>query len=151
LVFERSDGQFLAANEAAVLLLGYASEGFAALTPSDIHPHEIPRLEAFLAPVQAHGRWVGDDLSCRTTQGRHVPAELRASAIELDARHSILAIVRDRRRNTLASAQVVADGASHPDRLVAQRADVIFRSMTVDEFNRGGDVVIEIVDAPDPS
>jgi hypothetical protein len=101
--------------------------------------------------VQAHGRWVGDDLSCRTTQGRHVPAELRASAIELDARHSILAIVRDRRRNTLASAQVVADGASHPDRLVAQRADVIFRSMTVDEFDRGGDVVIEIVDAPDPS
>jgi hypothetical protein len=115
--------------------------------------------------VQAHGRWVGDDLSCRTKQGRHVPAELRASAIELDGRHCILAFVRDRRqdrlarlggsrrlmhdlRNTLATAQLVADGlASHPDRLVAQRADVITRSMTIDGFNRGGDVVIEIVDA----
>jgi PAS domain S-box-containing protein len=147
LVFERTDGQFLAANEAAVLLLGYAPERFASLTPSDIHPHEIPRLEAFLAPVQAHGRWVGDDLSCRTKQGRHVPAELRASAIELDGRHCILAFVRDRRqdrlarlggsrrlmhdlRNTLATAQLVADGlASHPDRLVAQRADVITRSI----------------------
>jgi PAS domain S-box-containing protein len=89
LVFERTDGQILAANKAAVLLLGYAPEGFAALTPSDIHPHEIPRFEAFLAPLQAHGRRVGDDLSCRTKQGRHVPAELRASAIELDGRHCI--------------------------------------------------------------
>jgi PAS domain S-box-containing protein len=148
LVFDRTDGQILAANEAAILLLGYAPEELAALTPSDIHPHEIPRLEAFLAAVQAHGRWVGDDLSCRTKQGRHVPAEIRASAIELDGRHCILAIVRDRRqdrlarlggsvrrlmhdlRNTLATAQLVADGlASHPDRLVAQRADAITRSI----------------------
>jgi hypothetical protein len=105
--FERTDGQFLAANEAAVLFLGYAPEGFAALTPRDIH-------------------------SIRDSQTRGVPGAGEG------------AWPLGRRRNTLASAQLV--GASHPDRLVAQRADVIIRSMTVDGFNRGGDVVIEIVD-----
>lgn len=148
LVIDRASGQILVANKAAIALLGYSAEELGRLTPSDIHPHELPRLDAFLAAVSAQGRWVGDDLSCRTKAGKHVPAELRATALELDGRQCIVVLIRDRRhdqlarlgaslrrvmhdlRNTLATAQLVADGlALHPDQLVGRRAEAITRSI----------------------
>ncbi len=148
LVIDAASGEILVANQAAIAFLGYSPEELGQLTPSDIHPHELPRLEAFLAAVQAHGRWAGDDLSCRTKAGQRVPAEVRATALELDGRPCIVALIRDRRqdrlarlgaslrrvmhdlRNTLATAQLVADGlAGHADPLVGRRAEAITRSI----------------------
>ena len=148
LVIDPASGEILVANQAAIGLLGYSPEELGRLTPSDIHPHELPRLEAFLAAVRAHGRWVGDDLSCRTKGGQHVPAELRATHLELDGRNCIVVLIRDRRqdrlarlgaslrrvmhdlRNTLATAQLVADGlAEHSDQRVGRRAEAITRSI----------------------
>lgn len=148
LVIDSASGRILVANQAALGLLGYSAEELGRLTPSDIHPHELPRLEAFLAAVRAHGRWIGDDLSCRTKGGEQVPAEVRATALDLDGRPCIVALIRDRRqdrlarlgaslrrvmhdlRNTLATAQLAADGlATHPDQRVGRRAESITRSI----------------------
>lgn len=94
LVIDPTNGEILVANRAAIALLGYSPEELGRLTPSDIHPHELPRLDAFLAAVRAHGRWTGDD------------------------------------RNTLATAQLVADGlAEHSDQRVGRRAEAITRSI----------------------
>lgn len=148
LVIDSASGRFLVANHAAIEFLGYSPAELGRMTPSDIHPHQLPRLEAFLSTVAARGRWVGDDLSCRTKSGNRVPAELRATALELEGRHCIVVLIRDRRqdrlarlgaslrrvmhdlRNTLATAQLVADGlALHPDELVGRRAEAITRSI----------------------
>jgi len=99
LVIDPTSGQIVVANHAALGLLGYSPEELGRLTPSDIHPHELPRLEAFLAAVRAHGRWTGDDLSCRTKSGQRVPAEVRATRLELDGRPFIVALIRDRRQD----------------------------------------------------
>ena len=148
LVIDPTSGEILVANRAAIALLGYSPEELGRLTPSDIHPHELPRLEAFLAAVRAHGRWTGDDLSCRTKSGQRVPAELRATELELEGRSCIVVLIHDRRqdrlarlgaslrrlmhdlRNTLATAQLVADGlAEHTDQRVGRRAEAITRSI----------------------
>ncbi|WP_232209290.1 ATP-binding protein [Alkalilimnicola ehrlichii MLHE-1] len=141
-------GCFAGANAAACRYLGYSSDDFQRLTPADIHPHEIPRLQAFLAQVRREGRWVADDLSCRAQGGSLLPAQVRASCIRIDNREYILAIVRDRQeeqlaelgrsirkvthdlRNTMVASQLMGDRlARHPDPLVQRSAEMIRRSV----------------------
>ena len=75
---DRIDGSFLAANQAAARLLGYSLDDLATLSPSDLHPHELPRLKAFLQEVTTHGRWQDDNLTCRCRDGSFVPADAAA-------------------------------------------------------------------------
>jgi PAS domain S-box-containing protein len=148
LLIDPRGGAILGANKAALELLGYSAAELSALTPSDIHPHEIPRLEAFVRAVCENGRWISSDLSCRTKRGTKVPAEMRATLVEIGGRRCILVVVRDRRidqlaelgrsirklthdlRNTLATAQLLSDRLiGHPDQAVSRSAESITRSV----------------------
>lgn len=145
---DAAGGQFMAANQAAARLLGYSLDDLATLSPSDIHPHELPRLTAFLREVLARGRWQADTLSCRCRDGSFVPAEARAVALHLDGRACVLIQIRDLRgqqlaevgrsvrklahdlRNALTTAQLLADRLSaSADEKVSKSADVITRSL----------------------
>ncbi len=148
LLIDADSGDIIGANTAACLFLGYSAEEFASLSPADIHPHEIPRLEAFLFAIQSHGRWVADDLSCRAKNGALIPAQVRASRIHIGGRTYILSIVHDRRdaelaelgrsirklthdlRNTMVSSRLMSDRLRrHDDPLVRQSAEIIARSI----------------------
>ena len=142
------DGTFLVANQAAARFLGYSLDDLATLSPSDLHPHELPRLAAFLREVTAHGRWQADNLSCRRRDGSFVPAEARATTLSVEGRDCILIQVRDLRgqqlaevgqsvrklshdlRNAMTTAQLLADRLSqNDDTQVRKSADVIARSL----------------------
>ena len=141
-------GRFLGANRAALDFLGYDAAEMEGLGPADIHPHEIPKLDAFVAEVLARGRWAADDLACRTRTGVYVPADIRATLVTVGGRRCVLSLVRDRRpaeeaalgqslrrlmhdlRNTLATTQLAGDRLmDHPDAAVRRSADTIARSL----------------------
>jgi len=141
-------GRFVGVNRAALAFLGFDAAEMEALTPADIHPHEIPKFDAFLARVLAHGRWAADDLACRTRTGVYVPADIRATMVTIAGRRCVLSLVRDRRpaeeaalgqslrrlmhdlRNTLATTQLAGDRLmDHPDAAVRRSADTIARSL----------------------
>ncbi|RDC74115.1 PAS domain S-box protein [Rhodovulum sp. 12E13] len=103
-LIDAGSGRFLAANGAARELLGFSSEELADMTPADIHPHEIARLEGFMANVRREGRWSSDELSCRTRDGRTVPALLRARMMgREDGGDAVLIVIRDQRERQLAA------------------------------------------------
>ncbi|MCC5858615.1 MAG: PAS domain S-box protein [Ectothiorhodospiraceae bacterium] len=141
-------GCFVGANRAACAFLGYGPDELRELTPADIHPHEIPRLDAFLETVRRNQRWSTDELACRTKAGALVPAQVRASLVTLDDKAYILAIVRDRReeqlaelgrsirklthdlRNTMVSSRLMGDRLrKHEDPIVQRSAELIIRSV----------------------
>lgn len=148
LLIDPEAGLILAANNAALSLLGYGADELANLTPSDIHPHEIPRFEVFIKTVLEKERWTSDELSCRTKSGEMLPAEIRATSVHVFGRRCILALVHDRRteklavlgqalrkvvhdlRNSLSTAQVLSDRLSmHGDPQVQGIAEIITRSI----------------------
>jgi PAS domain S-box-containing protein len=141
-------GRFVAANPAAETLFGYTAAELRAMSPADIHPHEIPRLDRFLGEVRAHGGWTADDLSCRLRDGREIPAVIRARLVTHDGRERILAVIRDRRekrlselgaavrqlmhdlKNALATAQLMSDRlAQHDDRRVRLTGESLARAL----------------------
>lgn len=141
-------GRFVGANAAACSFLGYNADELANLTPADIHPHEIPRLDAFLATVRENSHWATDDLSCRARDGMLIPAQVRASLVRLEGKDYIAAIVRDRReeelaelgrsirklahdlRNTMVSCRLMGERLRrHDDPMVQRSAELITRSV----------------------
>lgn len=148
LLIDPEKGVFVGANSAACEFLGYTPEELATLSPTEIHPHEIPRLDAFLFAVREQGRWKADDLSCRTKLGNLVPAQVRATLVHISDREYVLSVVHDRReaelaelgrsirklthdlRNTMVSSRLMSDRLRrHEDPLVRQSADLIARSV----------------------
>ena len=154
-LIDPDQGCFVGANPAALRFLGYEPDELAALTPADIHPHEIPRLEAFLQSVRRNSRWASDELSCRPKSGALIPAQVRASVVRIDGYEYVLAIFRDRReeelaelgrslrrlthdlRNTMVASRVMSDRMrQHSDPMVQRSAELITRS--VDRAGRCG-------------
>lgn len=148
LLIDPQAGCFVGANEAATAFLGYDAEEFAKLTPADIHPHEIPRLDRFLEAVAENRRWSTDELACRTKQGALLPANVRASVLNIEGKSYILAIFRDRReeelaelgrsirklthdlRNTMVASRLMSDRLRrHEDPRVQRSAELITRSV----------------------
>jgi len=87
--------EILDANPAGCEMLGYTKEELLSLGPSDSHPNEMDRFEAFVDGVFERGEGWTDELTCRTSDGRRLPVELSASRIEIDGRPLMLANVRD--------------------------------------------------------
>lgn len=147
-LIDPSSGRFFAANRAAQQMLGFSDAEFARMTPADIHPHELARLEGFLDNVRREGRWSSDELSCRTRDGRTVPALLRARLVSAGGREAMLVVIRDQRerrlaelgttvrqvthdlKNTLATAQLMCDRlATHEDNRVRLSSESIARAL----------------------
>lgn len=148
LLIDPAEGRFIGANQPACDFLGYHASELQRMTPADVHPHEIPRLDAFLEAVTSNTRWSTDELSCRAKDGGLIPAQVRASLVTLDGRSYILAIVRDRReeqlaelgrsirklthdlRNTMLSSRLMGNRLkSHEDPMVQRSAELISRSV----------------------
>lgn len=148
MIVDGETGRFLHANPEATRLLGYDMEALAVRTPADIHPHELPRVAAFLQRVRRAGAWEADDLSCRRCDGETVPAVIRASLVQIDGREAVLLVVRDRRerrlaelgaavrrlthdlKNTLATAQLMCDRlGGHSDERVRLSAQSMTRAL----------------------
>lgn len=143
-----ASGRFIAVNEAARVFLGFSEDEFAAMTPSDIHPHEIARLDRFMANVLRQGRWSSDELSCQTREGRLVPALVEARVVDHGDRGAILIVFRDQAerrlaelggtvrqlthdlKNSLATAQLMCDRlAGHEDQKVRLSSDNMARAL----------------------
>jgi len=148
MLVDAASGRFLRANDAALDLLGYGAAELLEKTPADIHPHDLPRLNAFLQQVRAHGTWTADDLSCRRCDGETVPAVIRASIVKQGGKEAVLVLIRDRRekrlaelgqavrrlahdlKNTLATAQLMCDRLeAHEDGRVRLSAESMTRAL----------------------
>lgn len=147
-VIDLAQGRFVAANPAAEALFGYGAAELRAMSPADIHPHEIPRLDRFLGEVRARGAWTAEDLSCRIRDGRTIPAVIRARLCRHEGRERVIAVIRDRRerrlselgaavrqlmhdlKNALATAQLMSDRlALHDERRVRLTGESLTRAL----------------------
>ncbi len=147
-LIDAGSGRFVAANGPAREMLGYSDAELSEMTPADIHPHEIARLEGFMANVRREGRWSSDELSCLTRDGRMVPALLRARLMDWEGADAVLVVIRDQRerqlaelgsavrqlthdlKNTLATAQLMCDRlAAHEDDRVRLSSESMARAL----------------------
>ena len=113
--------RILDANDAACRMLAYSRDELTALTMSDIHPDEMPKLREFATQVSQHGKWQTDELTCLARSGEFIPAELSATAIEFGGRTRMLVLahdIRERRRTEARVRELQAD-LNHLSRLSA--------------------------------
>jgi PAS domain S-box-containing protein len=88
--------RILQANPRACTLLGYDSDQLLTeVRVSDIHPEEMPQLQALAERVFAEGHGWTNELSCTTRAGARLPAEISAAVVPYQGRDCIIAIVRD--------------------------------------------------------
>ena len=93
-VIDPAQDEILDFNQRACRMLGYPREELLSLPISAILPHEMPKLRAFGQSV-GQGNGQTDELTCTTKWGEVLPAEISASALEIEGRDCIIAIVRD--------------------------------------------------------
>ncbi len=87
--------KILDVNSKACQMLQYNRETLLSLSISDIHPDEMPELNAFAQLVFDQGYGQSRDLTCLTNTGERIPADISASLIEIAGKPCLLAIVRD--------------------------------------------------------
>lgn len=83
------------ANPRACRFLGYERDELLALRMSDVHPHELERLQEFTGAVLAQGEGWTDELSCLGKDGVPVPSEISASLVSVEGEGRVIALVRD--------------------------------------------------------
>ena len=95
-IFDPEADEFIDVNSAASEMLGYTHDEFLhSVGPSDLHSDELGKFYAFVDQVSEDGSGWTDELTCQSKNGERIPAEISASAIEIDDRQCALAIVRD--------------------------------------------------------
>jgi hydrogenase-4 transcriptional activator len=83
------------ANPAASRMLGYSKAELLALSPADLHPHEVELMGRFAAAVELDGHAFTDELTCLAKEGRRVPVEVTGTlATDADSSYLVL-MVRD--------------------------------------------------------
>ena len=90
------EDRILDANAAASRLLGYTREEFVVTPISQIHPHELPRLRAFLDVALRDGANWTIEMACRTKSGTFLPTEIALLALDSGNRVYVVSLVRDR-------------------------------------------------------
>jgi PAS domain S-box-containing protein len=94
-IIDPEKDRILDANPRACTLLGYSRAELLALPISAIHPKEMEQLREFARKVNRVGHGWTDELSCLTSAGQAVPAEMSASLVEVGGQSSMLCLVRD--------------------------------------------------------
>lgn len=94
-IIDPATDSILEANLRASRMLGFSRDELLSQTITAIHPTEMPALRAFAESVFRQGSGWTNELTCRTRDGLTLPAEISASAIDLDGRTCLLAMVRD--------------------------------------------------------
>src|ERR1700747_362141 len=90
------EDRILDANAAASRLLGYTREEFRVTPISQIHPHELPQMRAFLDGALRDGVNWTIEMACRTKSGTFLPTEIGLLAFESGSRTYVVSLVRDR-------------------------------------------------------
>ena len=95
-ITDPSEDRILDANAAASRLLGYTREEFLITPISDIHPNELPRMEAFLDIALRDGINWTIEMACRTKSGTFLPTEIALLALDSGDHVYVISFVRDR-------------------------------------------------------
>ena len=82
-------------NSKACQMLGYSRQRLVSMSISEIHPNEMPELQAFAKSVSENGHGWTSELTCLTSTGRFLPAEISALLIDLSGTSYMIALVRD--------------------------------------------------------
>jgi PAS domain S-box-containing protein len=94
-VIDPVQDEILDVNPRACAMLGFSREELLSMTISNIHPNEMPQLQAFAARVFEKGEGWTNELTCMTKSGHFLPSEISASAIDIAGRRCMVAMVRD--------------------------------------------------------
>ena len=90
------EDRILDANSAACRLLGYTRDELLVTSMSQIHPHELPRMRAFVdAALEDGANWT-IELACRTKSGKFLPTEIALLALHSGGQLYVISLVRDR-------------------------------------------------------
>jgi PAS domain S-box-containing protein len=84
------------ANAAASRLLGFTREEYKVTPISQIHPHELPQMRAFLDRALRDGVNWTIEMSCRTKSGTFLPTEIELFALDSGNGVYVISLVRDR-------------------------------------------------------
>ena len=105
-VFEQSDGpvfildpaedRIIDANAAACRMLEYTREELRATPISDVHPAELPQLEAFFEAARIAGANWTLAMTCRTKSGTFLPTEIALFVLDSGEHVYVIGLVRDR-------------------------------------------------------
>ena len=95
-ITDPGEDRILDANAAASRLLGYTREEFLITPISDIHPNELPRMEAFLDVAMRDGMNWTIEMACRTKSGTFIPTEIALLALDSGDHVYVISFVRDR-------------------------------------------------------
>lgn len=90
------EDRILDANAAASRLLGYTREEFKLTPISQIHPHELPQMRAFLEGALSDGVNWTIEMACRAKSGTFLPTEIELLALDSGNRVYVISLVRDR-------------------------------------------------------
>ena len=90
------EDRILDANAAASRLLGYTREEYKVTPISQIHPHELPAMRAFLDGALSDGVNWTIEMACRTKSGAFLPTEIELLALDSGDRVYVVSLVRDR-------------------------------------------------------
>ena len=95
-ITDPAEDRILDANAAASCLLGYTREEFKVTPISEIHPHELPRMRAFLERAVRDGVNWTIEMACRTKSGTFLPTEIELFGLDSGSRVYVVSLVRDR-------------------------------------------------------
>ncbi|MFB6219681.1 MAG: PAS domain S-box protein [Halobacteriaceae archaeon] len=82
-------------NPAACEMLDYERDELVGASAFQVHPEERDRFRAFAEMVREEGAGWTDELTCRTSDGRRLPAEISAARVDLDGTPHMVASARD--------------------------------------------------------
>src|SRR6201997_5904421 len=95
-ITDPAEDRILDANAAASRLLGYTRDEFMVTPISQIHPHELPRMRAFLEVALRHGENWTIEMACRTKSGTFLPTEIALLALDSGNHVYVISLLRDR-------------------------------------------------------
>ena len=95
-VTDPAQDRILYANAAASRLLGYTREEYQVTRISEIHPHELPQMQAFLDGAIRDGINWTIEMACRTKSGTFLPTEIELLALDGGGHVYVVSLVRDR-------------------------------------------------------
>lgn len=92
---EPATGRIVLANALASEHLGYEPGTLEQLAIADLHPFEMAAFEHFAQTVEERGIALSSNLTCRTRDGRFLPADISGTCIRSGGRVFLLAILRE--------------------------------------------------------
>ena len=95
-IIDPAEDRIIDANAAGCRMLEYTREELLATPVSDIHPAELPQLEAFFEAARVAGVNWTIGMTCRTKSGTFLPTEIALFLLDSGGHVYVIGLVRDR-------------------------------------------------------